>query len=302
MARIRQIKPEFFLDEDLSPACSRDTRIFFIGLWTLADREGRLEDRPARFKAQIFPYDDDIQIINIIAFIDQLQEKMFVLRYEIDGKRYLWIRTFKKHQHFHRDEQGSKLPEPPKDIELHRASTMQAPDNNHAGPVLLHEIGVQHEVNLKENKEDIKLHPTCTPTSTSTSTSTSTYGLRLTASGEIASQSKPVAKRRRQTQQTGCPEIFEPSDSMKEWASNADSSLNLKVETEKFLDYHKAKGSSFADWDAAWRTWIRNAVKFNSNGGFNGNKPAAAREITGDPGGTSTQRNSRGERLYIPKQ
>jgi hypothetical protein len=46
---------------------------------------------------------------------------------------------------------------------------------------------------------------------------------------------------------------------MKDWASNAFPDLDLKVETEKFLDWHGAKGSSFADWDKAWKGWIRKA-------------------------------------------
>ena len=29
-----------------------------MGLWTQADREGRLEDRPMRLKASLFPYDE----------------------------------------------------------------------------------------------------------------------------------------------------------------------------------------------------------------------------------------------------
>lgn len=31
---------------------------------------------------------------------------------------------------------------------------------------------------------------------------------------------------------------------------------------ETFCDHHRAKGSEFADWDAAWRTWVRNEIKF----------------------------------------
>ena len=38
--------------------------------------------------------------------------------------------------------------------------------------------------------------------------------------------------------------------------------LRLRDELEKFADHHKAKGSKFADWDAAFRTWCRNAEKF----------------------------------------
>jgi hypothetical protein len=37
-------------------------RLLFTGLWCLADREGRLEDRPAEIKAEIFSYDDNCAI------------------------------------------------------------------------------------------------------------------------------------------------------------------------------------------------------------------------------------------------
>jgi len=57
MARIRYLKPEFFKDEDLA-VLLYETRLFFAGLWGLADKSGRLEDRPARLKAEIFPYDN----------------------------------------------------------------------------------------------------------------------------------------------------------------------------------------------------------------------------------------------------
>jgi hypothetical protein len=36
----------------------------------------------------------------------------------------------------------------------------------------------------------------------------------------------------------------------------------VERETAQFLDYHRARGSVFKDWAAAWRTWMRNAAKF----------------------------------------
>ena len=50
-------------------------------------------------------------------------------------------------------------------------------------------------------------------------------------------------------------------------------------EVAKFLDHHRAKGSTFADWTAAWRTWQRNAVEFakgrNGNGAYRPVQPPA---------------------------
>ena len=38
--------------------------------------------------------------------------------------------------------------------------------------------------------------------------------------------------------------------------------LDADAEIAKFRDHHAAKGSLMADWDAAWRTWVGNAVQF----------------------------------------
>jgi len=50
-----------------------------------------------------------------------------------------------------------------------------------------------------------------------------------------------------------------------EAASALASGLNCTAELAAFRDHHTAKGSRFTDWDAAFRTWLRNAVKFSTN-------------------------------------
>ena len=56
MARARNIKPSFFINEDLG-ALDPLARLLFIGMWTICDFKGALEYRPSRIKAQILPYD-----------------------------------------------------------------------------------------------------------------------------------------------------------------------------------------------------------------------------------------------------
>lgn len=34
---------------------------------------------------------------------------------------------------------------------------------------------------------------------------------------------------------------------------------------EQFKAHHRAKGSKFVDWEAAWRTWVLNQRKFNGD-------------------------------------
>lgn len=38
----------------------------------------------------------------------------------------------------------------------------------------------------------------------------------------------------------------------------------INREADQFANYHTAKGSTFKNWDAAWRTWLGNARKFQS--------------------------------------
>lgn len=106
MPRIRTIRPEFFLDTELSelPVAAR---LFFIGLWTQADREGRLEDNPKRLKAQIFPW-DNVDSEKLLATLSP----RFVTRYEAEGRRYVQVNTFTKHQRPHPREAASEIPAP----------------------------------------------------------------------------------------------------------------------------------------------------------------------------------------------
>jgi hypothetical protein len=107
MARARNIKPGLFKNEILGVADPLLT-LLFEGLWILADREGRLEDRPLRIKAEVFPYRD----LNADTMLDWLQENGFIRRYEVGGKRFILICEFVKHQNPHKNESESVIPPP----------------------------------------------------------------------------------------------------------------------------------------------------------------------------------------------
>lgn len=108
MARIRSLKPSFFKNEDLA-ALTPWHRLCFQGLWCHADRDGRLEDRPRRLKAEIFPYDE----IDVEPLLSGLADAGFIVRYEAEGSKYISIPTFTKHQIPKRDERRSTIPPPP---------------------------------------------------------------------------------------------------------------------------------------------------------------------------------------------
>ena len=111
MARIRNIKPEFWDDEDLG-RLPRDCRLLFVGLWNQADKSGRLEDRPARLFARLFPYDRDIDEGTVDAWLQMLSDAKFIERYSCNSKRLIQILQFTKHQYLSKHEPESVLPGP----------------------------------------------------------------------------------------------------------------------------------------------------------------------------------------------
>lgn len=132
MARARNIKPSFFANEDLVEL-SFETRLLFIGLWTLADRAGRLEDRPKRIKMAIFPADS----VDVDRALDDLAKSGFIERYEARGMRCIQVTNFSKHQNPHVNEKPSDLPtldESRQAPEQHCASTVQAPEQHCGNP------------------------------------------------------------------------------------------------------------------------------------------------------------------------
>lgn len=83
-------------------------RLLFAGLWTIADREGRLFDRPKKIKAEVLPYDN----CDMDKLLQNLNDYGFILRYEIDGTKYIQITNWVKHQNPHVKESASTIPAP----------------------------------------------------------------------------------------------------------------------------------------------------------------------------------------------
>jgi len=113
VARARLLKPGFFKNEELA-RLPFSTRICYAGVWTLADREGRLEDRPSRIKAELFPYDRKVTAREVDRMLTKLASGDFVVRYgDRNGHRYLAVPTFLSHQTPHHREPASRIPAPP---------------------------------------------------------------------------------------------------------------------------------------------------------------------------------------------
>ena len=131
--RARNIKPGFFKNEILGQA-DPFLSLTFQGLWCLADREGRLENRPLRIKAEIFPYRYDL---NINGYLTELSRLDFICIYEVNGVEFIEVKNFKKHQAPHNTEKKSCLPENPSKPNTCRLTVKPPLPNSEYTPDLL---------------------------------------------------------------------------------------------------------------------------------------------------------------------
>jgi hypothetical protein len=84
-------------------------------------------------------------------------------------------------------------------------------------------------------------------------------GVELTRTTELEPDNYIDAKKNA----TSIPDNYTPSASIQEtFESKYGSVLSYEETVEAFTDFHLAKGSRFKDWDAAFRTWCRNAITF----------------------------------------
>lgn len=126
MARARNIKPSLFKNEILGVADPLLT-ILFESLWCLADKEGRLEDRPLRIKAETFPYRENL---DINGYLTQLEQLGFIRRYVVGGVAYIQVINFLKHQTPHSTEKASVIPKEPKEKQRSECDSGKPPLDN----------------------------------------------------------------------------------------------------------------------------------------------------------------------------
>lgn len=93
MARIRNIKPDFWTDEKLVELDPWE-RLLFIGLWNFADDEGFMPYSPKRIKMQIFPGDS----LEVSRGLQSLISTGLVRLYDSSDGQVLHVSNWTKHQ------------------------------------------------------------------------------------------------------------------------------------------------------------------------------------------------------------
>lgn len=150
MARARNIKPQFFTNDELSELPPL-ARLLFIGLWTIADFKGCFEYKPKRLKVQLLPYDD----CDIEQLVSALDKSRFISIYSVQGQTFGKVLNFNKHQNPHKNEKekGSDIP----DIYQNDAENVMFSDN-------LEAIEINHDQNGSDPADSLNLIPdSCSP-------------------------------------------------------------------------------------------------------------------------------------------
>lgn len=150
MARARNIKPQFFTNDELSELPPL-ARLLFIGLWTIADFKGCFECKPKRLKVQLLPYDD----CDIEQLVSALDKSRFISIYSVQGQTFGKVLNFNKHQNPHKNEKekGSDIP----DIYQNDAENVMFSEN-------LEDIAINHDQNGSNPADSLNLIPdSCSP-------------------------------------------------------------------------------------------------------------------------------------------
>lgn len=146
MSRIRTIKPEFPQSSTLG-SVSRDARLCAVNVLTMADDEGRLTGNLRVLAGQLYPFDDDARDL-LDGWLAALECVGFIQRYTADGKPYISITGWKKHQKIDRPGQ-SRLPPPPE-----RSAGMEALAHVQASPDRRDDISTQTREDSMNTRED----------------------------------------------------------------------------------------------------------------------------------------------------
>lgn len=105
--KIRSMRPEFFSDT-LMAALSPMARLLYIGLWCIADDEGRGRYLPKQIEGEVFPNEQ----VDIHALLTELLSTARIVTYQHGGELYFHIPNFTKYQKPNRT-YPSRLPAPP---------------------------------------------------------------------------------------------------------------------------------------------------------------------------------------------
>lgn len=207
-------------------------------LWTECDDQGVFEWKPVVLKARILPADN----VNFDEILQEYLSLGVVMSFTVVGKQYGTIKNFRKYQ---RPKKPNKVhPNTPE------SETFACLPDDGSEPV-----GNQSGTDTEKSPqmEDVGCR-------------------REEVTDTSVSVCQPEAEKpKKQSRKTRLPSDWEPSPKN---ISDADAAgltwQEINHEAHKFADHHRSRGNLMADWDAAWRTWIRKSMEFKAQRGGGG--------------------------------
>ena len=144
MARKRMIDPNIWQSEDFSKLSTLG-KLVFIGLFSLADDEGRGRSNPVYLKSTLFPYEEGIRSADIDKTLSEISSNMSVIFYSCNGSSYYSLYNWNTWQKIDRPTE-SKIPE-------YDETTMQRLFDEHSTSPRRAIVPNRKEDNRKEKEE-----------------------------------------------------------------------------------------------------------------------------------------------------
>ncbi len=101
-----------------------------------------------------------------------------------------------------------------------------------------------------------------------------------TGTGERDATPPDPPKKEKAKVKTSAPDSFPVTDQMRKYAKSKNLHKDLNVLTEAFLTHHRAKGTKWVSWYAAWQKWVQNEIKYHGQG--SASQPESLQQITSD--------------------
>lgn len=279
MARARNIKPQFFTNDELSELPPL-ARLLFIGLWTIADFKGCFEYKPKRLKVQLLPYDD----CDIEQLVSALEKSRFISIYSVQGQTFGKVLNFNKHQNPHKNEKekGSDIP----DIYQNDAENVMFSDN-------LEDIEINHDQNGSDPADSLNLIPdscspiTDTPVSVSPKFVFKSELKKLGVSEEQASEFMQVRKAKKAVNTKNAFEML------------IAESQKAKLSLDQAIDYCLKRQNPWGAFKAAW--YVNEQIE-NQNPNQHTFQTAAQKTASEMDRWRQAEREAFGERDVTPKK
>lgn len=227
MSRIRTIKPEFWISEQVM-SCSHSARLLFIGLWNFCDDGGVHPANLRKLKAEVFP-GDDVTLSDVDGWMKELIEQRLVAEFAApyhNESCHFWFVTGWKHQRI--DKPYLKYPPYPARPE---SPTVPQP---YAEPLpTVPGTLDEHSAQGVDRK-----------------------GKEGNGTGKEGSGTDTAPARHARAPKTPLPADLAITPELQAWA-NEHGYGDLAAHLDHFRDKAIAKGYQYADWMAAFRNAVR---------------------------------------------